>query len=148
MKRPTERRDMRRQEEASRVGRGQSRVGKGAAETGAPFLVSLSYLESRAFCHFWLILDSVSTRSAVFCPSPVHGHGCFHFSKRHLSRHCFWSFCTIGNNIFSVFPTKKHITDTSIALMSPVSTGITSVSVLLPRGIPPGDTGSPQACPS
>ena len=79
----------RRQEEASRVGRGQGRVGKEAAETGAPFLVSLSCLESQAFCHFRLILDSVSTKSAVFCPSPVHRHGCFHFSKKHLSRHYF-----------------------------------------------------------
>ena len=118
-------------------------VGKEAAETGAPFLASLSYLESRDFCHFRLILDSAGTESAVFCPSPVHGHGCFHFSKKHLSPHYFWSFCfwTIENNIFSVFPTKKHITHTSITLMSPVSTGITSISVLFPRGITPGDMG-------
>ena len=134
-------------EEAGRhleLGGGRVGVGKYAAETGAPFLILLSYLESWDLCHFWLILGSASTKSAVFCPSPVHGHGCFHFSKKHLSFHYFWSFCfwTIGSNIFSVFPTKKHIIHTWVTLMSPVSTSITSISVLFPRGTPPGDMGA------
>lgn len=51
---------------ASGVGRGQSRWGNMQLKQ-APFLILLSYLESWDFCHFWLILGSASTKSAVFC---------------------------------------------------------------------------------
>lgn len=117
-------------------------VGKEAAETGAPFLASLPYLESRDSCHFRLILDSAGTVSCV------------------LSKSCPWTWMlslfkeTLVPSLFLIFlflnHWKQHLFSLSYQEAHHWHLNHLNVTCLyrdnkyqcaFPRGITPGDTG-------